>query len=533
MRQNGIERVYIEPCRDSPREAATVWEAIMIEYQQSILLLVRSVRSLAALSVVSLAACAGQGGTEAAGGGLGEKLNVAMVDDASDATTLDARPYSRYFALGDSFSAGTGSVTGAVTCGQSNQAWAYQLQPALNSSTGTPAVVMQACSGATTQDVNASQLPTVLAAADRNSSLITITIGGNDTKISDELQACAAGDCTPNESRVNNTIDTVVAPRLLETFNALRAAAPSAVIVAVGYPHLVAPSTNTACDATTTGSLVDGNERDMIRRAIDRMNTTIANAATSAGIVSVTKEVVAEFEGQEACSGSRSFINTVDDPVYYEAMYHPNALGEVAYANAVLAGLTKRVQSGPNVTVPPTAAVAPAPVSAAPAPVSALPATALPAAAPAPAPAAAPLPAAPVRSVPAPAPTPAPAVGAPPPPAPGATPVPGKPVPGATPAPGAMPASGAAGKPMPEPGDEDAESADEAGKKSADEADAESTDEADSDTASASNDADSAETDTAAQAGDGSDAESGAEADPESGDEDDPESDAYRAAHNR
>ena len=67
-----------------------------------------------------LAACAADGGDTRSGAGLGVRLTDTP---PASAATLDARAYSRYISLGDSFSSGIGTATQlGLLCGRTADA---------------------------------------------------------------------------------------------------------------------------------------------------------------------------------------------------------------------------------------------------------------------------------------------------------------------------------------------------------------------------------------------------------------------------
>ncbi|MFC7612826.1 SGNH/GDSL hydrolase family protein [Actinokineospora soli] len=91
----------------------------------------------------------------------------------------------RYVALGDSYSAGTGAGGHYGSCYRSRKAyprlWAQANQPA--------SFAFAACGGATTDTVIAKQ---VNALAD-DTTLVTITIGGNDVGFGSVMRTCTLG----------------------------------------------------------------------------------------------------------------------------------------------------------------------------------------------------------------------------------------------------------------------------------------------------------------------------------------------------
>jgi lysophospholipase L1-like esterase len=91
-----------------------------------------------------------------------------------------------YVALGDSYSSGTGTRDYSLNSGCQRGPYAY---PALIKADrpGTN-LTFVACSGATTGDVLANQVPSLNA----STNVVTITIGGNDAGFSSVITACAA-----------------------------------------------------------------------------------------------------------------------------------------------------------------------------------------------------------------------------------------------------------------------------------------------------------------------------------------------------
>ena len=90
-----------------------------------------------------------------------------------------------YVALGDSYSSGLGAgsyISSSGSCDRSTNAYPEQWAAA-----NSPAsFVSAACAGATTSDVIGSQV-TALSAA---TTLVSITIGGNDAGFSGVMQTC-------------------------------------------------------------------------------------------------------------------------------------------------------------------------------------------------------------------------------------------------------------------------------------------------------------------------------------------------------
>jgi lysophospholipase L1-like esterase len=110
-------------------------------------------------------------------------------------------------------------------------------------------------------------------------SLVLITIGGNDVGFAVLGEACVApGDCT-DQSHVFDAGLPKVRQALIATYRSLRKALPPDVpIVAVPYPQPIAAS------ATCPGVALTKSERDFIRGFVERLDTTVHQAADAAGI---------------------------------------------------------------------------------------------------------------------------------------------------------------------------------------------------------------------------------------------------------
>src|SRR5690349_7711081 len=90
-----------------------------------------------------------------------------------------------YVALGDSYSSGVGAgsyISSSGSCDRSTKAYPYLWNAAHSPSS----FAFNACSGATTDDVMAGQLGSLNSAT----SLVSITIGGNDAGFSDVMTTC-------------------------------------------------------------------------------------------------------------------------------------------------------------------------------------------------------------------------------------------------------------------------------------------------------------------------------------------------------
>ena len=122
-------------------------------------------------------------------------LSLAMLAPAA----ASAQSAVRYVALGDSYSSGVGArsyIGSSGSCDQSTRAY-----PALWDAVSQPAsYVSEACPGATTATVLSSQLSALSAAT----TLVSITVGGNDVGFSSVMETCVLLPTSSCVSAVNH-----------------------------------------------------------------------------------------------------------------------------------------------------------------------------------------------------------------------------------------------------------------------------------------------------------------------------------------
>ncbi len=229
-----------------------------------------------------------------------------------------------YVALGDSYSAGVGtnSYTLSSSCLRSTYAYPYlvaQQRP------GT-SLTFVACSGATTDMVLSSQIQALNA----STNLVTITVGGNDLRFADLIFVCTIADCSGLLDGIRSAAQIFLTPRLNTVYAAIRAAAPSAKVVVLGYPRLFA---GPACFGTFGISAL---ERARANALADVVDTTIAAAAAQHGFV--YQSAIGPFTGHGVCSASE-WVNGLNIFNLTES-YHPSRSGQAAgYAPLVLSAL--------------------------------------------------------------------------------------------------------------------------------------------------------------------------------------------------
>lgn len=222
----------------------------------------------------------------------------------------------RYVALGDSYSAGTGagaSVAPSGSCDRSADAFPEQWAD----HHATASFVSVACSGATVSSILSGQL----AALTVSTTLVSITVGGDDAGFSHVMETCVLewdSACLHAVSSAESYIAATLPGRLTTVLGAIRAHAPSAKVMVLDYPHLYDLSRSADCIGLST------TKRTALNQAADDLDRALSTAAARDGDVFV--DVRNQFSGHEICDGGGSWLNAVTFPI--DDSYHPNAAGQ-------------------------------------------------------------------------------------------------------------------------------------------------------------------------------------------------------------
>ncbi|MFB6553249.1 SGNH/GDSL hydrolase family protein [Streptomyces sp. NPDC056405] len=304
--------------------------------------------------------------------------------DAVAFQPIGAKPKQIVAVLGDSYTSGEGA--GAYSpesnkdyetdrwngCRRSNHSWARKTTlPGFSATVGeltdshSATLDMQnvSCSGArtwqlTTGDPNQwgvdgnfhekTQIDSGVLSSD--TTLVALTIGGNDAGFPVVMQQCATLGC-PAEDTVKDDIDATM-PEIENVLRQIHSNAPNAKIVLLGYPRLF------NADALTCVSGVGGTGMNRINYMADYMTTQQKQLATSlaAQKLPVTYESPdSDFEGKRACDSQEGINKVVKAPqgdgdfncydvtnwCVSRESYHPNNTGTTAYAEAFRRAVSK------------------------------------------------------------------------------------------------------------------------------------------------------------------------------------------------
>ncbi|MFB7667084.1 SGNH/GDSL hydrolase family protein [Kitasatospora sp. NPDC056138] len=232
-----------------------------------------------------------------------------------------------YVALGDSYSSGVGAgsyTSESGSCKRSTNAYPYLWKNAHSTSSFTFA----ACSGARTGDVLNSQLSGLNSAT----TLVSITIGGNDAGFSSTMQTCVLSsdsDCLDAVATAKSYATDTLPGLLDQVYSTIHGKAPNAHVVVLGYPHLYKISGNCIFGIGDT-------KRAAINSAADVLDDVIAKRAANAGFT--YEDVRGLFTGHEICASGTVWLNSTTLPI--DESYHPKAAGQAGgYLPAFSAGV--------------------------------------------------------------------------------------------------------------------------------------------------------------------------------------------------
>jgi len=220
-----------------------------------------------------------------------------------------------YVALGDSYSSGVGAGNydpASGSCERSANAYPEQWAGAHVPSSFTSV----ACSGATTADVLSSQVPALKS----STTLVSISIGGNDAGFSSILETCifsSDSTCLSAIATAESFVATTLPGRLDNTLRTIRADARSARIIVLGYPDLYDLSKSGSCIGLSTV------KRTAINQGGDQLDAAMSAAAGRNG--DTFADVRGQFSGHEICD-SDSWLHSVTLPI--DSSYHPTASGQ-------------------------------------------------------------------------------------------------------------------------------------------------------------------------------------------------------------
>ncbi len=194
------------------------------------------------------------------------------------AQSADVAPGSDYVAIGSSYAAGyliKPQEPGAGACGRSLLDYPHLVAAKLRLSLNDVS-----CGGAVTANaLNTAQgsAPPQIDAVTSNTRLVTMTIGGNDVNYVGTAIECglSSSTCTATTKPVQTAAAFQALPNsLTKLIQAVRAKAPSAIIVLVTYPRLVPPTPCPALHYTPAAARLVGS----MGTELEQVFVTVAKA---------------------------------------------------------------------------------------------------------------------------------------------------------------------------------------------------------------------------------------------------------------
>jgi len=239
---------------------------------------------------------------------------LAVAAFAAGGAAAGAASSVHYVALGDSYSSGDGAGSYSDgSCRESANAY-----PVLWTAANGPAsFTNETCSGATTSSVISTQLGGLSSAT----TLVSITVGGNDVGFASVMETCVLESTSSCVNAVNSAqaqAQSTLPAALNAVLADIKADAPNAKIVVLDYPQFYDLSKSSSCLGLST------TDRTALNGGAALLDSEISAAAGRNGDTFV--DVVPHFAGHQICD-SGSYLNSVN--IFdLESSYHPNASGQ-------------------------------------------------------------------------------------------------------------------------------------------------------------------------------------------------------------
>ncbi|MFH9400952.1 SGNH/GDSL hydrolase family protein [Streptomyces sp. NPDC017638] len=250
-------------------------------------------------------------------------------------------PAAAYAALGDSYTSGPGIPAQVdAGCARSNHNYPSVVAAERHPRTFTDV----SCGGATTAEMWRAQggNPPQLDALDRHTGLVTVQIGGNDVGFGPIIETCArlaaqdlAGNPCERAYRASGRDELALAvlrtaPKVGRVLRAVRARAPHARVLVVGYPALL-PDDGSGCFPQVPFARGDFPYLRDTEKRLNRMLRLVAGANRAEFV-----DTYGPTARHDMCQAPADRWIEPLRPAAPAAPAHPNARGEAAMARAVL-----------------------------------------------------------------------------------------------------------------------------------------------------------------------------------------------------
>ncbi len=234
--------------------------------------------------------------------------------------TLPPPARDAYVAMGDSFSAGTGTGQFDIDADCQRSTLAY---PALiGAQRPNTMLTFVACGGGVTTE---TMVKTQVPALDQSTDFVTMTVGGNDIGFGTIASTCIGGteeQCLGVVGTASQFVVTKLPGRLATAYDAVRARVHKAEAIVVGYPKFYADDFTPCMQAIG----ITAPEASALNELVTDLDAVIADEAEAAGFTYV--DPLEAFTGHDMCA-AEPWINGYFAPTTAD-IYHPTA---AAYAN--------------------------------------------------------------------------------------------------------------------------------------------------------------------------------------------------------
>jgi lysophospholipase L1-like esterase len=273
-------------------------------------------------------------------------LALAML--AVLATFAGAARGAGYVSLGDSYAAGPliPNPLLPLGCLKSSNNYAHLAAPGIGLSLKDPS-----CSGATTEDMTSPQdvdpdgpNPPQFDSLDAGTTVVSLTIGGNDIGFSDIALDCVTINpfSTPCKDKYNSGGKDVIAERIAATapkvdavLDGIAERSPSAEVFVVNYAAIF-PETGFGCWPQMP---IGFGDVPYLRSKQKQLNAMLATQAASNSATLV--DWYGASIGHDACKGSSTRWVEPVVPTNPAAPIHPNKAGMQGAANVLVAAVKK------------------------------------------------------------------------------------------------------------------------------------------------------------------------------------------------
>nr|WP_055503058.1 SGNH/GDSL hydrolase family protein [Nonomuraea pusilla] len=278
-------------------------------------------------------------------------------------TPLQVAVAGAYVGLGDSYSSGEGVYDGAPLpgddggdggrCHRATGSYVPQVAGAYRFGGGSSFL---ACSGATTGQLLSGQHggPSQISRVKPGTSLVTLSIGGNDAGFTQVLTGCIvklpwSSACVDQDADVASRI-AALRPNLLTLLRELRVRAPEARIIVLGYPRPFPVSPSGRVDNL---SPADQRWLNAVTRRLDDAVAGVAREFDRALAAFGAPGSVEYVDAYEAFSGHEvgtaapylhGLLLDMEEPAVDPRSFHPTADGYRRFAELV----TRQIAAGPG-----------------------------------------------------------------------------------------------------------------------------------------------------------------------------------------